>query len=146
MTGNGFSFTRGTKEMISLASEFTDGKGQHARGWLFFDAECGFCTRIARWLTPILRRRGLGVAALQDPRVSALLALPEADLMREMHFLRPNGSECGGADAAVAIAQEIWWARPLVWLSKVPGAMNAMRAAYRAIAANRNCESVKCSR
>src|SRR5712672_2168387 len=28
--------------MISLASEFTDGKGRHARGWLFFDAECGF--------------------------------------------------------------------------------------------------------
>jgi hypothetical protein len=28
--------------MISLASEFTDAKGRHARGWFFFDAECGF--------------------------------------------------------------------------------------------------------
>src|SRR6266404_657521 len=55
--------------MISLASEFTDGKGRHARGWLFFDAECGFCTRTARWLLPILERRGLAVAPLQDPRV-----------------------------------------------------------------------------
>ncbi len=32
--------------MISLVSEYTDGKGRHARGWLFFDAECKFCTRI----------------------------------------------------------------------------------------------------
>jgi len=26
--------------VISLASEMTDSKGRHARGWLFFDAEC----------------------------------------------------------------------------------------------------------
>ena len=63
--------------MISLASEFTDGKGRHARGWLFFDAECRFCTRIARWLAPILQRRGLAVAPLQDVRVGALLGLSE---------------------------------------------------------------------
>jgi hypothetical protein len=59
--------------MISLASEFTDGKGRHARGWLFFDADCGFCTRIASWVAPILERRGFAVAPLQDVRVGALL-------------------------------------------------------------------------
>ena len=46
--------------MISLVNEYTDGKGRHARGWLFFDADCKFCTRIARWLVPILERRNLG--------------------------------------------------------------------------------------
>ncbi len=50
--------------MISLASEYTDGKGRHAQGWLFFDAQCGFCTRIARWLAPVLQRRGFAVAPL----------------------------------------------------------------------------------
>jgi len=38
--------------MISLASEMTDRKGRHARSWLFFDAECEFCTRTAGWLGP----------------------------------------------------------------------------------------------
>ncbi len=61
--------------MISLVSEYTDGKGRHARGWLFFDAECKFCTRIARWLAPILERRGIALAPLQDPRVGALLGM-----------------------------------------------------------------------
>ncbi len=44
--------------MISLVSEYTDGKGRHARGWLFFDAECKFCTRIARLLGRFWRSAG----------------------------------------------------------------------------------------
>ncbi len=130
--------------MISLASEFTDGKGRHARGWLFFDAECGFCTRIVRWLAPILQRRGLGVAPLQDPRVGPLLGLSHAELMYEMQFLLADGTRFGGADAAVALAREIWWGRPLVWVSKVPGVMGWLRSGYRWIAAKRKCAAETC--
>ena len=131
--------------MISLASEFTDGKGRHARGWLFFDAECGFCTRIARWLAPILQRRGLALAPLQDPRVGSLLGLSGTELLREMRFLLADGSQCGGADAAVALAREIWWGRPLVWLSKIPGMMGLLRDGYRSVAANRSCAAEACA-
>ena len=131
-------------EMISLASEFTDAKGRHARGWFFFDAECGFCTRIARWAAPILARRSIGVAPLQDPRVGALLGLSSAELMREMRVVMADGTHSGGADAAVALAREIWWARPLVWLSRIPGVMKFMRSEYRRIAARRHCAAARC--
>lgn len=131
--------------MISLASEFTDGKGRHARGWLFFDAQCGFCTRLARWLAPILERRGLAVAPLQDARVAVLLGLSPEELLREMRFLLPDGSHCGGADAAVALAGEIWWARLVVWVSKIPQAMKLLRAGYRWIAARRRCAAESCA-
>jgi len=97
--------------MISLASEFTDGKGRHARGWLFFDAECAFCTRTARWLRPILARRGLAVAPLQDRRVGALLGLGKADLLRELRFLL---SETGVSLAARTPC--------LLWLARFGGA------------------------
>jgi predicted DCC family thiol-disulfide oxidoreductase YuxK len=130
--------------MISLASEFTDGKGRHARGWLFFDAECGFCTRIARWLTPILRKQGLEVAPLQDQRVGALLGLSPGELMREMRFLLSDGSQYGGADAAVALAREIWWGWPLVWLAKIPGMKDRLRSGYRWLAARRSCSAENC--
>jgi predicted DCC family thiol-disulfide oxidoreductase YuxK len=130
--------------MISLASEFTDGKGRHANGWLFFDADCGFCTRIARWLAPVLATRQFGTAPLQDPRVSALLNLSEAELLREMRVLFQDGRHYGGADAIVALAGQIWWARPLVWLSKIPGVMKLLRWAYRGVAARRHCASVTC--
>lgn len=131
-------------KMISLASEFTDTKGRHARGWLFFDAECAFCTRIAKALAPSLEKRGLALAALQDPRVGALLGLSREELLLEMKFLLSDGSQYGGADAAVALAHEIWWARPLVWLAKIPGMMEVLRAGYRRIAANRKCAAESC--
>ena len=130
--------------MISLVSEYTDGKGRHARGWLFFDAECKFCTRIARWLAPIMERRGMALAPLQDPRVGALLGLPREELMREMQLLLSDGSRFGGADAAVALAHEIWWWRPLVWISKVPGMMEILRKGYRCVAASRSCAAEVC--
>lgn len=132
--------------MISLASEFTDSKGWHARGWLFFDAQCGFCTRIARWLAPILYRRGLAVAPLQDPRVGALLGLSQSELLREMRFLLSDGSQYSGADAVVALAREIWWSHPLVWLAKIPGMMAQLRAMYGWIAARRSCAAEACAR
>ena len=81
--------------MISLASEYTDGKGRHAKGWLFFDAKCGFCTRCARWLTPILARRGFAVAPLQDPRVGALLGVSQEELLLALRFLAAGGKQFG---------------------------------------------------
>ena len=131
--------------MISLVDEYTDGKGRHARGWLFFDADCKFCTRIARWLAPILEHRNFGVAPLQDPRVSALLGLPRQELLREMRFLHCDGKHFGGADAARELAKEIWWARPLVLFSKIPGMMPLLRSGYRWVAAQRNCAARQCA-
>jgi len=125
--------------MISLASEYTDGKGRHARGWLFFDAECGFCTKIARWLAPILQRRGFAVAPLQDPRVGALLGLSRQELLRELRFLLSDGTQFGAADAVIAVAREIGWAQPLVWLARVPGMMPVLHTGYRWVASNRSC-------
>jgi predicted DCC family thiol-disulfide oxidoreductase YuxK len=131
--------------MISLASEYTDGKGRHARGWLFFDAECGFCTRFARWLAPILNRRGLAVAPMQDPRVSALLGVTRGELLRELRFVLSDGSQHGGADALLALAREIWWAQPLVWISRIPRMTNLLRAGYHWTAEQRSCAAVACS-
>ncbi|MGB2621763.1 MAG: DCC1-like thiol-disulfide oxidoreductase family protein [Candidatus Acidiferrum sp.] len=131
--------------MISLTAELTDGKGRHARGWLFFDAECGFCTRIARWLAPILERRGLDVAPLQDPRVGALLGMTREELLREMRLLLSDGRQFGGADVAVALAREIWWARPLAWIARLPGMMEILRKGYARIAVRRSCSAHACA-
>jgi len=130
--------------MISLTAELTDGKGRHARGWLFFDAECAHCKRIVSWLAPILDRRNLAMAPLQDPRVGALLGMPRNELLREMRVLLADGRQCGGADAIVALAEEIWWARPVVWLSHLPGGLELLRSWYRTAAAHRHCAAVTC--
>ncbi len=127
--------------MISLASEMTDRKGRHARGWLFFDAECEFCTRIAGWLARPMMRRGLAVAPLQDPRVVALLGLSQWELLRAIRYVVTDGTQYAGADALVAVARELWWARPLVWASRVPGVMSGLRAGYEWVARRRKCQA-----
>lgn len=131
--------------MISLASEYTDGKGRHARGWLFFDANCGFCSRFARWLAPILQRRGFAIAPMQDPRVSALLGVSRVDLLRELRFVVDDGHQYGGVRALLALAQEIWWARPLVWIAAIPGMIDVLHASYRWTAEHRSCAAVACT-
>jgi len=130
--------------MISLASEYTDRKGRHAKGWLFFDADCTFCTRLARWLAPILTRRGFALAPLQDPRVGPLLGLTREELLCELRFLVSDGEQFGGADAVLAVARQIWWARPLVWFSKIPRSMTLLDSGYRWVAEQRSCAAASC--
>ena len=86
----------------------------------------------------------MALAPLQDPRVGALLGLSRDELMREMQFLLSDGSRYGGADAAVALAREIWWGRPLLWISKIPGMMEILRKGYRWVAASRKCAAASC--
>jgi hypothetical protein len=75
--------------MISLSSEITDIKGRHAaRGWVCFDRDCKICTSLARRFRHTFEKRGFGLAALQDPRVAALLALPPEQLLREMNVIQ----------------------------------------------------------
>jgi predicted DCC family thiol-disulfide oxidoreductase YuxK len=111
---------------------------------LFFDAECGFCSQTARWLAPILARRGLGVAPLQDPRVGTLLGLSRSELLKELRFLTSDGVHSGGAKAVLALAHEIWWGRPLVWLAKLAGMMKLLDASYQRVSAQRGCNSEQC--
>jgi len=131
--------------MISLASEMTDSKGRHARGWLFFDAECKFCTGIAMWLAAPMNRRRLAVAALQDPRVGALLGLSREELLSAIRFVSEDGTQYSGADAVLAVAREFSWARPFLWASRVPGMISVMRAGYRWLAQHRSCTAGYCA-
>jgi predicted DCC family thiol-disulfide oxidoreductase YuxK len=134
--------------MISLTSEFTDAKGRHARGWVFYDRDCGFCTKTAMWLRPALTKRGFAIAPLQDPRVGELLGLSDEELLLEMRVLiaddAHNCRQYGGADAVAALAREIWWARPLLWFSELPGGMRALDAGYRWVASHRKCAATQC--
>lgn len=128
--------------MISLTNEYTDGKSRHARGWLFFDAECEFCKRVARLLLPSMQRRNLAIAPLQDPRVSALLGLSREELLREVRYVRCDGVLFGGVDAFLELGREIGWLWPLVALAYLPGMRSLMEVVYRQVALQRSCPVV----
>lgn len=132
--------------MVSLSSEITDTKGSRAsRGWVFFDRDCTVCTGLARRFRQPLESRGLGLAALQDPRAQALLDLPPAELLREMRVATAEGKIYGGAAAIVYLARQIRWAWPLYAASHLPGVMRLLDAGYRWFADHRTCASGACS-
>ncbi len=131
--------------MISLSSEITDRKGRRApSGWVFYDADCAFCTTWARRLGRFLEPRGFALAPLQDSRVADLLALPPERLRLEMRVLTREGEQFGGADAFVFLARRIWWAWPLFALAQFPGVRAVLRAGYRWVAARRSCAAGAC--
>ena len=132
--------------MVSLSSDLTDSKCRRAAaGWVFFDADCAFCTRIARRMRPVLEPRGFGLAALQDPRAQAMLGLSDKELLWEMRLLTADGRQFGGADAFAHLARQVWWAWPFFALSFVPGMRSLMRAIYRKVAARRSCAAGNCA-
>lgn len=92
----------------------------------------------------MLRRRGYTFVPLQTPGSARLLGVAEDQLLNEMRLRLDEGQVLGGAAAVAAIARRVWWAWPLWALSRMPGAMPLMNAAYRWIARNRGCASPGC--
>ena len=123
---------------------FSDGqtKNHTRRGWVFYDADCTFCTSLARRLEPTLLRRGFHCGALQEPWVGIVLGLPREELLREFRVRTANSEVLGGADALLHLARHIWWAWPLYALAQIPSPRDLLRAAYRWFAARRHCAGV----
>jgi predicted DCC family thiol-disulfide oxidoreductase YuxK len=128
--------------LISLISEITDSKGRQAsRGWICFDRDCNFCTSLARRFRRTLEKRGFSLAALQDSRVAALLALPPDRFLLDVQVVTAEGFIFGGSDAIVYLAGKIWWAYPLFVAAQVPEFSRMLKTGYRWVARHRQCVS-----
>jgi len=117
---------------------------EHIEGVVFYDGECAICTRGVRRFQSVLARRRITLTPLQTPDACARLAIREEDRLKEMRLRLEDGTVFGGAAAVVEIARRIWWARPLWALSRLPGAMRPMRAAYGWAARHRGCANGVC--
>jgi predicted DCC family thiol-disulfide oxidoreductase YuxK len=76
--------------------------------------------------------------------VGALLGMSRSELLKELRFLLGDGTSFGGARAVLAVAREVWWARPMVWLAALPGMMRVLDAGYKWVAGRRGCAAQSC--
>lgn len=127
-----------------MNTEITDNNVEQPVGWVFYDGECHLCLGWAKRLQGALDRRRFHLLPLQSPDAWRQLGLSGPAPLGEMRLLLTDGRNLGGADAIVEIARRIWWAWPLWAISRFPGAMPVLRAAYRMLAANRHCASGVC--
>jgi predicted DCC family thiol-disulfide oxidoreductase YuxK len=114
-------------------------------GWVLYDADCAFCTRLAQRLEKALAKRGLWISPLGDPRTRRKVGLGPEDPLDEFKVLLRDGRVIGGADAAIWIAGQIAWTRPLAWLARRGPLRLLAEKAYKMVAAARDCEGRACA-
>lgn len=113
-----------------------------ASGWVLYDGDCRLCCDLALRIRPVLEPRGFVLAPLQTGWALHRLNLSRAPV--EMAVLTDDGRTLGGADAVLHLAGYIWWARPLRWISLVPGMTALLLAGYQWIARHRHCYGGAC--
>ena len=119
-------------------------KTSNVRGEVFYDADCGLCSRgVTRW-GGIFERHGFHWLPLQTPGTATRLCASEMELRSEMKLLLADGRIAGGADAWQVLFRAVWWLWPLGVLLGWPAIRTLSAAFYRWFARNRHCISGAC--
>src|SRR4051812_44714334 len=111
-------------------------------GWICYDADCPRCRCLAESFCAPLTRRGFKVIPLQTHWLQERFGL--ATPYSEMAFVTHRGAYHGGVDALLKISGAYWWARPIVFLGRLPGIHSMLSSIYRRIAKHRSCRSGNC--
>ena len=104
---------------------------------ILYDNSCGFCSRWVQFWAPILSRRNIAIAPLQEPWVANALNLPSGKLLDEIRLITRDGQLFHGADVYLYTAHRIWWAWPFYAIFSLPGFNSLLHAGYRWFARNR---------
>lgn len=107
------------------------------RGTILYDADCSMCRDMMRRFEKTFSSRGFAFAPLQPE-------LTPGERPSEMRVRTCEGREFGGAEAVLFLAKFVWWAQPLRWFAKLPGAKNILHRIYREVAARRSCDNGAC--
>jgi predicted DCC family thiol-disulfide oxidoreductase YuxK len=103
------------------------------------------CLRTVEQVRRPLERRGFRFVAQQSDEGRKALGLAPNEVASEVKVRTAGGKLLGGSTAFLHIARFVWWLKPLLWLSKVPGARWIIDRVYRWVTANRYCIT-KCCR
>jgi predicted DCC family thiol-disulfide oxidoreductase YuxK len=106
-------------------------------GTLFFDGNCGMCTRSRDLLLRMDRTGNLQTETLQSPGAAERLGIAPASLLESVRWLDPSGAVYSGAEAAnAALSAAIGSRIPLV-IYRIPGIRFVEDGVYRWVAAHR---------
>jgi len=112
-------------------------ESQPKRGWVLYDAACGFCRQWVPFWAETLRRRGFEIAPLQSQWVKDQFKLPDEELSQDLRLLFIDGRQVQGAEVYRQVMRRIWWAYPIYLFASAPGLRRIFDWAYRTFATNR---------
>ena len=111
--------------------------------WILYDNQCGFCSRWVRFWQPVLAKRSIQFAGLQEPWVSDRLKMSGEELLFDIRLLRRD-RVFSGADVYLQVARRIWWAWPFYAIFSLPVFNQLIHFCYRWFAHNRHRISHTC--
>jgi predicted DCC family thiol-disulfide oxidoreductase YuxK len=90
-------------------------------GVLFFDGQCGMCTRSRNFLVKLDRTGELETEPLQGAGVAGRLGIPQEQLLESVRWLDSSGAVYSGAEAAnMALSAALGTRIPLL-IYRIPG-------------------------
>ena len=105
------------------------------RGWVLYDAACGFCARWVPFWRRVLAAHRIGIAPLQS--AWARTRLPSGALLDDLRVVESGGRMHTGADAYRFAFRRIPAATLFDLLARLPLVAVVFNAAYRVVARNR---------
>ncbi|HWL94249.1 MAG TPA: DUF393 domain-containing protein [Phycisphaerae bacterium] len=106
---------------------------------IVYDADCGFCSGLARRFGSVFRRRGFEFIGLRSWLDSLSDKERQRETIDEMRVVARDGRIFRGADAVLYLLRQV----PLTWLfgqlGRLPGVHDLLRRAYASIARRRYC-------
>lgn len=106
-------------------------------GTLFFDGQCGMCTRSRNLLLKMDRTGGLQTEPLQGDRVAERLGIPGSQLLDSVRWLDESGDVYSGAEAANAAVSAALGTRLPLHIFRIPGIRALENAIYGWVAGHR---------
>lgn len=106
-------------------------------GTLFFDGNCGMCTRSRNFLLKLNRTGDLHTEPLQTPGTAERLGVADSNLMDSVRWLDTEGNVYAGAEAANAAVSVALGTRIPLMIYRIPGIRSLEEAVYRWVANHR---------
>lgn len=122
--------TSGTKLADTMSADV-------ATGILFFDGDCGMCTRSRDALLRMNRTGALRTEPLQSPGAAQRLRVAPSRLLESVRWLDPSGAVYSGAEAANAALSAALGTRVPLAIYRLPGIRFIEDAVYRWVATHR---------
>ncbi|GFG75870.1 thiol-disulfide oxidoreductase DCC family protein [Mycobacterium botniense] len=107
-------------------------------GTLFFDGDCGICTRARNFLLRLNRTGNLQTKPLQARGVAEQLGIPPSRLLESARWLDPSGAVYSGAEAANAALSAALGIRVPLIVYRFPGVRWIEDAIYHWVATHRD--------
>ena len=90
------------------------------KGWVLYDAACGFCSWWIPFWKKTINKTGYDIAPLQTKWVQEKLKLDDEHINRDIVLLNQDGSQLVGADAYIFGMKTVWWSLPAGYLLSIP--------------------------